>query len=227
MRAPGVSAPASAASDPYAPPHGPLRIVHRDTSLCLVEKPPGLLSVPGKGAGGEVCLHTRLVSEDPSILLVHRLDRDTSGLMVFARTKAAQRHLGLQFEKRHVEKRYVAWVAGEMGAETGVIDLPLRADWPNRPRQMVCHAQGKPAETAWHVRERRAGATRVALMPRTGRSHQLRVHMAALGHPILGDPLYGPDAGHGAVRLMLHAEGLSLRHPEGGAPCAFEVQAAF
>ena len=128
----------------------------------------------------------------PEALLVHRLDRDTSGVMVFARTRLAQRHLGWQFERRQVAKTYVARVEGTVVAgEAGRIDLPLICDWPNRPRQMVCHARGKPAVTDWRVVGREAGATRLELRPLTGRSHQLRVHLAALGHPILGDPFYG------------------------------------
>ncbi len=211
----------------YAPPHGPLSVLHRDGALLVADKPQGLLSVPGKGPGGEICLLNRLVDEDRAVLLVHRLDRDTSGVMVFARSKAAQRHLGLQFERRHVRKRYVAMLRGAPEGESGLVDLPLIADWPNRPRQMVCHATGKPARTGWEVLSHDERGCRVALTPETGRSHQLRVHMAALGHPILGDPLYGPAGGGDAPRLMLHAQALELRHPEGGAHLSYEVSPPF
>jgi tRNA pseudouridine32 synthase/23S rRNA pseudouridine746 synthase len=211
----------------YRPPFGPLQILHRDAALLIAVKPAGLLSVPGKPAGAEDCLFARLAAADGAVRLVHRLDRDTSGVMVFARSAAAQRHLGLQFERRHIGKRYVALVAGHVAEEAGQVDLPLAADWPNRPRQMVCHGRGRPARTGWAVLERGPEHTRLALFPHTGRSHQLRVHMAALGHAILGDPLYGPAAGRDAVRLMLHAERLTMRHPEGGAETAFESSAPF
>jgi tRNA pseudouridine32 synthase/23S rRNA pseudouridine746 synthase len=228
-RRPGPHAPSLTPLTPYHPPHGPLRLLHRDAALLVVEKPAGLLAVPGKPAGAEDCLLARLAAADGAVRLVHRLDRDTSGVMVFARSPAAQRHLGLQFERRHVAKRYVALVAGRPAAAGGVIDLPLAADWPRRPLQKVCRATGKPARTGWEVLPplpgQPAGATRVALRPETGRSHQLRVHMLALGHPILGDPLYAPESP--LPRLMLHAERLALRHPEGGVELTFLSPAPF
>lgn len=212
----------------YRPPAGVPRIVHADASLLLVEKPSGLLSVPGKGAYLADCLLSRIHSLHPEALLVHRLDRDTSGIMVLARTRAAQRHLGLQFERRIVEKRYVARVWGVVEREDGMIDLPLRTDWPNRPMQMVCHEHGRPARTRWHCLARLPAETRLALMPETGRSHQLRVHLRAMGHPVLGDPFYAPPEARERVdRLMLHAEALRLRHPEGGAWCDFASPAPF
>ena len=211
-------------SDAYDPPAGPPVVLHMDAELLVVDKPSGLLSVPGKGAHLADCLLARLEAACPGTLLVHRLDRDTSGVMVFARTRAAQRHLGLQFERRHMSKRYIARVHGHPEAEGGVIDLPLIADWPNRPRQMVDHVRGKPARTRWSVLERATEAARVELLPETGRSHQLRVHMAEIGHPILGDPLYFDGA---APRLMLHAERLGLRHPDGGAPMVFVAPCPF
>lgn len=204
----------------YAPPAGPPEILHRDDDLVVVVKPAGLLSVPGKGAQLADCLEARLRAGDPAVLLVHRLDRDTSGVMVFARRASAQRHLGLQFEKRRVAKHYVARVAGIVAKDAGEIDLPLQADWPNRPRQMVA-PDGRAASTAWRVLERGASETRLALRPRTGRSHQLRVHLLAQGHPILGDPLYADGWARDHPRLMLHAERLAFRHPTGGAPVAF------
>jgi tRNA pseudouridine32 synthase/23S rRNA pseudouridine746 synthase len=163
----------------------------------------------------------------PTALLVHRLDRDTSGVMVFALTPSAQRHLGLQFEKRYVKKSYVAQVAGALSPKTGVVALPLTVDWPNRPRQMVCHDTGKPAETAWKVLRQTAAETRVRLFPKTGRSHQLRVHMLALGHPILGDPLYAAETTATHDRLMLHSEDLRLKHPEGGRSMKFRAPVPF
>ncbi len=148
---------------------------------------------------------------------MHRLDRDTSGVMAFAMTPHAQRHLGLQFEKRQVKKAYIARVYGAVAGSEGTVDLPLIVDWPNRPRQHVDHENGKPAVTDWKVAKRGGvGETRMRLFPQTGRSHQLRVHMKELGHPILGDPFYATGAALDAPRLMLHAESLRLRHPDGG-----------
>ncbi len=202
-----------------------LRLVHADGQLLVFDKPSGLLTVPAKPPGPADCLEARAEAAFPGALLVHRLDRDTSGLVVFARTRLAQRHLNWQFERRQVAKTYVARVAGAVAGEAGRIDLPLICDWPNRPRQMVCHARGKPSVTEWRVLAREAGATRVELRPLTGRSHQLRVHMLALGHPILGDPFYG-DAG-AATRMQLHAAGLGFRHPDGGARVAFAAPVPF
>ena len=205
----------------YFPPSGPIQTLHCDDALLVVAKPAGLLSVPGKAVGGADCLIARLGRIDPEVRLVHRLDRDTSGVMVFARSKQAQRHLGRQFERRYVQKTYIALIRGRPAEPSGRVDLPLIADWPNRPRQKVCPVEGRPARTTWRVLSATPTSARVELRPETGRSHQLRVHMAALGHPILGDPLYGDTEGADAVRLMLHATELSLRHPEGGAPVSF------
>lgn len=212
---------------PYDPPQEPLRILHDDHEIVVVDKPAGLLSVPGKGEHLADCLIARLARAFPTVLLVHRLDRDTSGVMVFALTRHAQRHIGLQFEKRQVAKTYVARVWGEMAEDEGRVDLPIAVDWPNRPRQKIDHETGREAITDWRVLRREAGETRVRLMPQTGRSHQLRVHMLALGYPILGDPFYATDAAREFPRLMLHSERLRLRHPDGGrhlrftAPCPF------
>jgi tRNA pseudouridine32 synthase/23S rRNA pseudouridine746 synthase len=145
--------------------------------------------------------------------------------MVFARTRLAQRHLGWQFERRQVRKAYVARVAGEMAEPVGLIDLPLACDWPNRPRQMVTTA-GRSAVTEWEVIGVEAGTTRVQLWPMTGRSHQLRVHLAEIGHPILGDPIYGPEPA-ADLRLQLHAERLAFRHPLGGAWVEFRAEVPF
>ena len=214
-------------SDDYTPPQDPLDVIHEDQELIVVNKPSGLLSVPGKGAHLADCLLARVQEAFPTALLVHRLDRDTSGVMVFAATPHAQRHLGLQFEKRQTKKTYIARVWGKLEPKTGEVDLPLIVDWPNRPKQMVCHETGKPAQTEWRVVRHDAGETRVRLMPRTGRSHQLRVHMLALGHPILGDPFYAEGAARDFPRLMLHSEELRLRHPEGGRGMKFRAVAPF
>lgn len=200
----------------YAPPDSAPEILHEDHELIFVNKPAGLLSVPGKGPDMQDCLIARLKIAFPEILLVHRLDLDTSGVMVFARTPHAQRHLGLQFEKRQTRKIYLALVAGHVAARAGTVDLPLSVDWPNRPRQKVCHETGRPAQTDWALIRHDVSSSRMRLMPVTGRSHQLRVHMREIGHPILGDPLYatGPVRAH--PRLMLHAQSLRVRHPDGG-----------
>lgn len=211
----------------YTPPQEPLHILHEDHEIVVVSKPAGLLSVPGKGPGLADCLISRLQVAFPQALLVHRLDRDTSGVMVFAQTPHAQRHLGLQFEKRTTRKTYVARVWGHLEPKTGSVDLPLIVDWPNRPRQMVCHETGKAAQTDWRVQRHEEGTTRVRLYPKTGRSHQLRVHMLALGHPILGDPLYAERAARDFDRMMLHSEELRIRHPDGGRGMAFRDPAPF
>ena len=203
-------------SSDYNPPQDPLEILHDDHEVLLVDKPSGLLSVPGKGEHLADCLLARVQAVYPQALLIHRLDRDTSGVMIFGLTPHAQRHLGLQFEKRQTKKTYVARVAGQMSTKTGTVDLPLIVDWPNRPLQMVDHENGKQAVTDWRVVRSNADETRVRLMPKTGRSHQLRVHMLALGHPILGDPFYATGPARDYPRLMLHSETFQFRHPDGG-----------
>ena len=182
----------------------------------FVDKPAGLLSVPGRGAHLADCLMARLEAAYPLVLLVHRLDRDTSGVMVFARDAAAQRHLGLQFERRVPTKTYVARVRGRLEPAAGSVDLPLAVDWPNRPLHRVDHEGGRPARTDWRVVRAGKDETRVRLTPRTGRTHQLRVHMLSLGHPILGDPFYAPETMGEHPRMMLHSESLRLRHPADG-----------
>lgn len=211
----------------YTPPNTPLDILHEDHEILAVNKPAGLLSVPGKGAELADCLIARLEAAYPQVLLVHRLDRDTSGVMVFGLTPHAQRHLGLQFEKRQTKKTYLARVAGRLEPKTGTVDLPLIVDWPNRPLQKVDHEAGKPAVTDWRVMKASDTESRIKLFPQTGRSHQLRVHMLALGHPILGDPLYAPETADQHPRMMLHAEELRLRHPDGGEGMKFRVAAPF
>ena len=211
----------------YDPPQGETPVLYEDADLLVVDKPAGLLSVPGKGEDLQDCLLSRLERAFPTVRLVHRLDRDTSGVMIFALTPHAQRHLGNQFETRKTKKTYLARLHGHLEPATGEVDLPLIVDWPNRPRQMVCHETGKPALTGWKVLKSGEGETRVRLFPHTGRSHQLRVHTLALGHPILGDPLYMPDRAAEYPRMMLHAQELRLRHPEGGAGMKFRAPAPF
>ena len=214
-------------SSTYSPPSGPLDILYDDHALLAVNKPAGLLSVPGRGAHLADCLITRIQATFPTALLVHRLDRDTSGVMVFALTPHAQRALGQQFEKRQTRKTYVARVWGQVTEKAGTVDLPLIVDWPNRPLQKVCHDTGKPAVTDWRLLRSTATESRLRLMPRTGRSHQLRVHMQALGHPILGDPFYAQGPALAFPRLMLHSEELRLNHPDSGKGLSFRAPADF
>jgi len=198
----------------------PLRLLYQDDAMLVVDKPAGLLSVPGRGPDKADCAATRVQQQFVDALVVHRLDMGTSGLMVFARGPLAQRTLSRSFETRQTDKRYEALVWGLVSGDQGQIDLPLICDWPNRPRQMVSHEAGKPSTTRWQVLARDASKhqTRIALQPITGRSHQLRVHLMALGHPILGDELYAPpEAQAAAPRLMLHACSLALPHPTSGA----------
>ncbi|WP_434055414.1 MAG: RluA family pseudouridine synthase [Roseibium sp.] len=213
----------------YKPPLDPfLSVIHADADLLVVDKPSGLLSVPGKAPEHADCVESRCRGVHANSRIVHRLDMDTSGVMVLAMNPAAHRHLGLQFERRKTRKTYIADVWGQLDTDTGEVDLPLICDWPNRPKQMVCHENGKAALTKWQVIDRSDRTTRVRLFPHTGRSHQLRVHMLALGHPILGDRFYAEgDALTASGRLALHAESLELHHPTGGervtfhSPCPF------
>lgn len=213
--------------DYLPPPDTGLDLIHADEDLVVVAKPAGLLSVPGRGADRADCMASRVQARFADALVVHRLDMATSGLLVFARGPEVQRLLSIAFAGRDVHKRYEAVVQGLVQPEQGEIDLPLITDWPRRPRQMVCFERGKPSLTRFHViaRDAQQGTTRISLAPLTGRSHQLRVHLMALGHPIVGDPLYGPHAHAGrtvgpgvpmAPRLMLHAAELGLPHPRGG-----------
>lgn len=207
-----------------------LTYLHADAAIVVVIKPSGLLSVPGRGPEKADCLVARVQADFPDALAVHRLDMETSGLMVLARNKAAHRHVSMQFQNRAVEKRYLAVVDGLIAAEAGEIDLPLSADWPNRPRQKVDIGLGKPSLTRYRVLSHyRADCnTRIELEPMTGRTHQLRVHLMSSGHPILGDPLYAsPRALAKAERLLLHASSLRFSHPDTGTPLAFVSPAPF
>lgn len=202
-----------------------ITVVHRDDALLVADKPTGLLTEPGRGVHLRDSLIIRLRNHWPDLRIVHRLDRDTSGLIALARTADAHRHLSRQFHDRLVDKHYTALVAGVMPHDTGRIDLPLRKDLENPPRHRVDHELGKKAATEYRVIERGVDRTRVALHPLTGRSHQLRIHMMAIGHPILGDPLYGDAAT--APRLMLHATRLAFTHPATGQRLTFESAPPF
>jgi tRNA pseudouridine32 synthase/23S rRNA pseudouridine746 synthase len=207
--------------------------IYVDDTLLVVDKPSGLLAVPGRGADKQDCLSSRVQACYPDALIVHRLDMATSGLMVMARGAAAQRALSRAFAARAVSKRYVAVVAGRPEAPPegwGTIDLPIIVDWPNRPLRIVDREHGKPSLTRWRVLGHAAAgsSTRVELEPVTGRSHQLRVHLRELGHPILGDALYAPpDVQSLSPRLLLHACSLRFVHPQTGAELVFESAAPF
>ncbi|MGX1112568.1 tRNA pseudouridine32 synthase/23S rRNA pseudouridine746 synthase [Pseudoalteromonas sp. MBR-15] len=213
----------------YNPPMTPyLSIVYQDDDLLIVNKPSGLLTVPGKDPKHADCLIARVNRVFPNAKIVHRLDMATSGIICLAMHKEAHRNLSIQFQDRKTAKRYVARVFGKLEQQTGSVDLPLICDWPNRPKQMVDHDKGKPSLTHFKVLEHEAQATRVELTPITGRSHQLRVHMLSLGHPILGDRLYAhSEALALAPRLQLHAEMLSLTHPVSGETLVFEAAPEF
>jgi tRNA pseudouridine32 synthase / 23S rRNA pseudouridine746 synthase len=189
-------------------------VLFSDDAMVVVDKRAGQLAVPGRGEERADCTWARVRAQWPDALVVHRLDQATSGLMLFARGLAMQRALSRAFAERRVDKRYVAVVHGVLADDEGCIDLPLGADWPQRPRQRVDYHAGKPSTSGYSVLQRdpSAGRTRVALHPLTGRTHQLRVHLAAIGHPIVGDALYG-RAHEPAGRLLLHAERLGFQHP--------------
>ncbi|EOZ4993814.1 bifunctional tRNA pseudouridine(32) synthase/23S rRNA pseudouridine(746) synthase RluA [Morganella morganii] len=215
--------------EPYNPPADPwLHILWQDESIIVVNKPSGLLSVPGRAPEHKDSVMTRIQRDYPAAESVHRLDMATSGIIVVALTKAAERELKRQFREREPKKTYVARIWGHLEPETGMVDLPLICDWPNRPKQKVCFETGKPAQTGYEVLEYEENATRVRLFPVTGRSHQLRVHMLALGHPILGDRFYAHDEARAAApRLQLHAEALSVTHPANGKPMYFTCKSDF
>ncbi|TWO73132.1 RluA family pseudouridine synthase [Caenimonas sedimenti] len=203
-------------------------LVYVDEHLVVFDKPAGLLAVPGRGEDKQDCLSARARELWPDALVVHRLDMATSGLFLMARGIAMQRRLGRAFEQRRVDKRYVAVVAGDLAAASGTITLPIGADWPNRPAQKVDHDAGKPSVTHWRVLSRTPSATQVELEPVTGRTHQLRVHLQAIGHAILGDALYAPpEVLDLAPRLLLHATRLALQHPASDEPLVFDSPAPF
>jgi len=202
----------------YRPPTEPwLTVIHADEDIVVLDKPSGLLSVAGKDPALADCLEARVKERWPTAAMAHRLDKDTSGVLVMCLNKKALGHVGQEFEQRRAKKSYVARVWGEMAEDAGLVDLPLATDWENKPRQCVDYERGRPSRTEWRVEKRENGITRVRLNPLTGRTHQLRVHMLALGHPILGDQFYATgEALAAADRLQLHAEELGFNHPRGG-----------
>ena len=200
----------------YSPPRNDgLDLVYSDASIIVVNKPAGLLAVPGRGVDKQDCLATRIQQKFPDALVVHRLDMATSGLMLFARGADMQRSISQMFRGREVQKRYVAVVAGKLEQVTGEVNLPIVADWPNRPLRKIDVESGKPSLTCYRLLSHDVvtDTSRLELEPVTGRTHQLRVHMAAIGHPILGDRLYGGVVGASADRLLLHACVLGFAHP--------------
>ena len=219
-------------ADVYRPPPDlGLEVLHLEPAFVVLAKPAGLLSEPGRGEDKRDSLLTRAQAVWPDARIVHRLDMLTSGVVVLARETLAHASLSEAFRERAVDKRYEALVHGRPARDEGEIDLPLVVDWPNRPRQVVCHETGKPSLTHYRVvgQTQVDGVgvlTRIALAPVTGRTHQLRVHLAALGCPIAGDPFYGAVA-DGAPRMMLHACRLDLPHPLSGEPLSFSSAVPF
>lgn len=214
----------------YLVPHSqePIGILYQDDHLLFVNKPHLLLSVPGKHPLNKDCLISRLQQSHPEARIVHRLDLDTSGTMVIALGKECHAELSRQFRLRQVAKSYIAVVAGQIKENTGTIDLPISADWEHRPRQKVCFERGKPSVTHFTVLARDHNSTRLRLHPVTGRSHQLRLHLLSLGHPILGCDLYAdPESLARSNRLLLHAERLALKHPITGKWLSIESEPAF
>ena len=203
-------------------------ILFQDDHLLVLDKPSGLLSVPGRGVDLQDCLSARVQAIFSTALVVHRLDRDTSGLIVMALNLPTQRALNRQFAERTVAKRYQAVVAGCPPGSTGVIDLPMRKDFDRPPRHMIDPVAGRPARTEWQLLEWQADRSRLELRPVTGRSHQLRLHLATLGHPVLGDNLYAPPEVRAmSERLLLHAAALTLVHPVTGKRCEWTSQCPF
>lgn len=199
----------------YRPPMEPyLDVLYVDNDVLVVNKPSGLLSVPGKDPSLWDCVEYRARQTYPTAGMCHRLDKDTSGVLVLGLNKRAHGRIGSQFEHRKTTKSYLARVSGIVEQDTGLVDLPLATDWLNKPRQRVDFDHGRPSQTEWHVLEREANATRLRLVPLTGRTHQLRVHMKAIGHVILGDAFYAEEADFlAADRLQLHAAELGISHP--------------
>jgi tRNA pseudouridine32 synthase/23S rRNA pseudouridine746 synthase len=215
-------------------PAGTVECLHADDDLLVLAKPSGLLCVPGRGPDKQDCLSARAQQRWPEALIVHRLDQATSGLVLMARTPEVQRRLGRAFELRQMHKRYQAIVAGHMAAPEGgawaEIDLPISADWERRPLRVIDPVRGKPSQTRWRVLAHDGGAhtTRIELEPVTGRTHQLRVHLAAVGHAILGDALYADSTVQArAPRLLLHAARLAFEHPGTGLWVEFSSPAPF
>ncbi len=213
----------------YNPPQSPLEIIYIDSSIAVLNKPEGLLTVPGKPETNFDSLLVRLRKQVFGALLVHRLDLHTSGVIVFARTASSQVSLNKQFERHETKKRYVARVRGHLEHEEGEINLPIIVDWPNRPRQKICFETGKKSVTHYKVIDREPqNISRVELYPLTGRSHQLRLHMKAIGHPIIGDPLYADEATFKASnRMELHSYSLQINHPKTNTSKLFSIKVPF
>jgi tRNA pseudouridine32 synthase/23S rRNA pseudouridine746 synthase len=220
----------------YTPPKEPLQVIFQDDDILVLNKPSGLLSVPGRKPEHADSLQSRAQEVYPQARIVHRLDEPTSGVIVMAMNAQSHRNIGSQFERRKTQKEYIAKVYGHMSDDEGQVDLPLRCDWPNRPLQMVDHEQGRKALTKWKVLKRESicvngeqyPITRVTLFPHTGRSHQLRVHMMEQDHPILGDEFYAHDTAFTcAPRLQLHAHKLMIHHPKDDEKTWFEAPCSF
>lgn len=192
-------------------------VIHRDGRLLVLDKPSGLLSVPGRGPDLQDCLASRVQQVFPHARVVHRLDRDTSGLILMALDREAQRDVSQQFEKRQIKKVYKCLVSGQINQTAGLIDLPISRDYNHPPRYKIDSVHGRAAQTSWRLIETTKVGSRLQIQPITGRSHQIRLHLATIGHPILGDPLYADSTVLAAAdRLMLHACELQLTHPDTG-----------
>jgi tRNA pseudouridine32 synthase/23S rRNA pseudouridine746 synthase len=203
-------------------------LIFADASIIIANKPSGLLTVPGRGTDKADCLAVRIADSYPDALSVHRLDMATSGLVVLARGKGVQRQLSIQFLRHTVSKTYVAVVEGKVSEHYGEIDLPLMQDWPNRPRSRIDFIAGKASVTRFRRLSCSMHSSRLELEPVTGRTHQLRLHLKAIGHPILGDTLYAtPETTMKHDRLMLHATALTFRHPVSDALLSFRSEAPF
>lgn len=209
--------------------HPYLDIIHQDEDIVVLNKPSGLLSVPGRDTWHKDSLALRILRVWPNACVVHRLDMATSGIIILALKKSAQSHMGRQFQQKVIDKTYFANVEGIIEKESGLIDLPLRCDWENRPRQIVDFEQGKNSQTEWQVVKRGKQTTLVKLTPLTGRTHQLRVHMQQLGHPIIGDEFYASEWGKrlSPLRLALHAASITLTHPSTEERITFECPPPF
>jgi tRNA pseudouridine32 synthase/23S rRNA pseudouridine746 synthase len=203
-------------------------VIYRDDRLLVLDKPSGLLSVPGRGPDLQDCLASRVQQAFPNALVVHRLDRDTSGLILMALDREAQREISRQFEHRQVHKAYECVVSGQPDQTTGLIDLPIGRDYDHPPRYKIDSVHGRASQTRWHLIETNTTGSRLEIRPITGRSHQIRLHLATLGHPILGDPLYANQAAFAAAdRLLLHARDLQLAHPDTGQTISWQSACPF
>ena len=213
---------------PYnPPPHNGLDILYHDEFLLVINKPAGVLSVPGRGPDKQDCMISRVQASYPNALIVHRLDMATSGILVLALDADTHRKLSRQFQQREVSKQYIEVVTGRPAPPADLIDKPKICDWPNRPRQRVCHETSKSAQTDWRLLKNEGTTARVRLSPKTGRSHQLRVHMLSLGHPILGDPFYATGDALNFPLMLLHSEELRFNHPQGRPSTKIRSKAPF